>query len=108
MLNKMVRLMKNLELENVDPTPENDPTLEIGMSEIVPALPASEEKDEEDGPKLTKKEWEALLAHKSNTTEEPTEIQESPSTPIVEPAMTEMGDSCIYSGMRKYNLKPYL
>jgi len=100
--------MKNLELENVDPTPENDPTLEIGMSEIVPALPASEEKDEEDGPKLTKKEWEALLAHKSNTTEEPTEIQESPSTPIVEPAMTEMGDSCIYSGMRKYNLKPYL
>ncbi|CBY23654.1 unnamed protein product [Oikopleura dioica] len=90
MLNKMVRLMKNLELENFDPTPENDPTLEIGMSEIVPALPASEERDEEDEPKLTKKEWEALLAQKLNKTEEPKEIQESPSTPVVEPAMTEM------------------
>ncbi|CAG5110149.1 Oidioi.mRNA.OKI2018_I69.chr2.g4580.t1.cds [Oikopleura dioica] len=102
MLNKMVRLMKNLELENFDPTPENDPTLEIGMTEIVPALPAAGEKDEEeDEPKLTKKEWMALMNKSSESSEpkakEAKKIEESPKVPIIEAAMTEMGDSDLYS-----------
>ena len=115
MLNKMVRLMKNLELENFDPTPENDTTLEIGMTEIVPALPAAEDNDEEDEPKLTKKEWMALMNKTSDSPEpkaiEPKKIEESPKTPVIESAMTEMGDSDLYSGYlfeRKtsFNFKP--
>ena len=102
MLNKMVRLMKNLELENFDPTPEDDPTLEIGMSEIKPALPASEEMDEDEEPKLTKKQWEALMSENSQKSEKPKEIEESVTAPVVEPAMTEIGESAIYSGKESF------
>ena len=75
------------------------------MSEIKPALPASEEMNEDDEPKLTKKQWEALLNEKSQTTEKPKEIVESVSTPVIETAMTEVGESAIYSGKKSFSLE---